>query len=121
MKLTARLEERLRASRFYVAPGDAASSASGSQQLTFTIITPSDPAARGAQLSLRINPPGVFDTLFAGLRRRGVLGDERRPDAIRLTPVPLYCTSGDCDRAALALEEALEEVRTNMEHGEGRT
>lgn len=111
MKLTLLLEERLRASRFYVSPEDAGAG-KAEERLAFTIITPADVEARGAQLSLRLFPSGkgVLDALFAALRSRGVLGDERRPDVIRLTPMPLYCTQDDCERAARALEEAFVEL-----------
>lgn len=51
------------------------------------ILTPSDPEARGAQLSLRFpNAPAVLEEL----NRRGVIADFRAPDIIRVAPVPLY-------------------------------
>jgi kynureninase len=52
------------------------------------IITSSNPAERGAQLSIRIaqGGPAIFD----GLQREGVLCDFRNPDVIRVAPVPLY-------------------------------
>lgn len=74
----------------------------------FTIITPRDPESRGSQLSLLFLPPNsdVMGRVFGALSAMGVVGDERRPDVIRLTPAPLYSTLGDCERAALCLEEA---------------
>ncbi|TDE38156.1 kynureninase [Actinomadura sp. 6K520] len=67
------------------------------------IITPAGPAARGAQLSLRVAGAG-------GLVRRlaaagGVVADAREPDVVRLAPAPLYCTFHDCHRAAEALRD----------------
>lgn len=55
------------------------------------IITPSDPAERGCQLSLRVRAPRdrarrIYDTL----EQRGVTCDWREPDVIRVAPVPLY-------------------------------
>ncbi len=60
---------------------------------TFEVITPRDPAARGCQLSLRA--PNA-EALFGRLRASGVICDLRRPDVIRVAPVPLYNTYQDC-------------------------
>jgi len=53
-----------------------------------SIVTPQKLERRGAQLSMRIvhNAKGVFDQLM----KRGVIGDWREPDMIRLSPAPLY-------------------------------
>ena len=66
------------------------------------ILTPRDPAARGAQLSLRV--PDATRRL-AALEAAGVIADFREPDIIRLAPVPLYNTYHDAWRAARALAE----------------
>lgn len=69
------------------------------------IVTPRDPARRGAQLSIR-----VADAKAVALRLRerfGVIADEREPDIVRLAPVPLYSTYHDCWRAAVALRDVL--------------
>ena len=55
----------------------------------YTIITPRDPAARGAQLSIRLEP-GMLDTVLECLKEDGVVIDERKPDVIRVAPAPLY-------------------------------
>ena len=55
----------------------------------FTIITPSDPNARGAQLSIRLEP-GLLDTVLEHLEENGVIVDERKPDVIRVAPAPMY-------------------------------
>lgn len=101
--LTNYLETLLTASRFY-----APISAPSSSALTFTIITPHDPSARGAQLSLLFTPHDSMETIFESLREGGVLGDERKPGVIRLAPVPMYNTFEDVRRAAQVLEEALQ-------------
>ncbi len=53
-----------------------------------TIITPTDPAARGCQLSLRVAERG--ESVHEALTARGVYCDFRRPDVVRVAPVPLY-------------------------------
>jgi kynureninase len=65
---------------------------------TFEIITPSNPAERGCQLSLLFNNKGreVFDALTAN----GVIADWRNPNVIRIAPVPLYNSFSDCYRFA---------------------
>ena len=57
--------------------------------LPYKIITPSDPAQRGAQLSVLLQP-GLLDGVMKGLEDAGVIVDERKPDVIRVAPVPLY-------------------------------
>jgi len=67
------------------------------------VITPADPAARGAQLSLRVADAGGLAGRLA--EAHGVLADAREPDVVRLAPVPLYCTFHDCHRAAEAIAD----------------
>ncbi len=64
------------------------------------ILTPRDPAARGAQLSLRL---ADAPRRLAALEAADVIGDFREPDIIRLAPVPLYNTFRDAWRAAQVL------------------
>ncbi|MBV9920531.1 MAG: hypothetical protein JOY78_06725, partial [Pseudonocardia sp.] len=67
------------------------------------VLTPRDPARRGAQLSVRIgagSANGVCDRLR---REHGVIADAREPDVVRLAPTPLYSTHHDVWRAAKAL------------------
>jgi len=77
---------------------------------TLQIVTPSDPAQRGCQLSLRvIGGRGLTGrdagrALFDDLARRGVLGDWREPDVIRISPAPLYNTHADVLRFVRAVE-----------------
>ena len=54
----------------------------------FRIITPSDPAQRGCQLSLLTDERGK--ALFDYLAKHGVIADWREPNVIRFAPVPLY-------------------------------
>lgn len=54
----------------------------------FEIITPSDTASRGCQVSLLMKQNGK--QIFDGLTQAGVIADWREPDVIRIAPVPLY-------------------------------
>ena len=55
------------------------------------IITPAEPARRGAQLSLRVAGGRERGReLFDYLRDTGILGDWREPDVIRISPAQLY-------------------------------
>lgn len=70
------------------------------------VATPRDPAQRGCQLSLRVI--GGRDRgrdLFDSLAARGVLGDWREPDVIRISPVPLYNSFADVLRFARTVKE----------------
>jgi kynureninase len=62
------------------------------------IITPRDPAAHGAQLSIvvRDRPRERFEAI----ERIGVVGDFREPNVIRVAPVPLYNTFTEAWRFA---------------------
>jgi len=66
------------------------------------ILTPSDPATRGAQLSLRL---ANATRRLAAMEAADVVADFREPDIIRLAPVPLYNTFHDAWRAARALAD----------------
>ena len=70
-----------------------------------TIITPSEPARRGCQLSMIVRPNGR--KVFEALQAHGVIVDWREPDVIRAAPVPLYNTFEDVYRFGQLLESAL--------------
>lgn len=65
------------------------------------LLTPSDPAQRGCQLSLlfrdRIKP------VFEQLEKRGIIVDMREPNVLRVAPAPLYNTYHDVYRFVEAL------------------
>jgi kynureninase len=63
-----------------------------------SIITPSDPAHRGCQISLQTQKDGK--KIFDRLTKAGVIADWREPDVIRVAPVPLYNSYEDVWRFA---------------------
>jgi len=72
-------------------------------------VTGNDPAARGAQLSVRVSggrarARAAFDALLP----RGLIADWREPDIIRLAPVPLYNSFEDVWRTADTLAAVLQ-------------
>ncbi|MCJ1306693.1 Kynureninase (L-kynurenine hydrolase) [Agyrium rufum] len=84
-------------------------SSSGSTN-PYQIITPHDPAQRGAQLSVLLEP-GLLDGVLAELEDNGVVVDERKPDVIRVAPVPLYNSYADIWEFAQIFRTACENVR----------
>jgi len=72
------------------------------------VVTGSDPARRGCQLSVRVR--GGTErarAIYAQLGARLVIADWREPDTIRLAPVPFYNTFTDAWCAAEQLGKAL--------------
>ncbi|ODU51938.1 MAG: kynureninase [Lysobacteraceae bacterium SCN 69-48] len=70
------------------------------------VATPRDPAQRGCQLSIRVTGGRARGReLFDFLAARGVLGDWREPDVIRISPVPLYNSFADVLRFARTVKE----------------
>ncbi|POW05293.1 hypothetical protein PSTT_09758 [Puccinia striiformis] len=76
----------------------------------FTIITPSIPAQRGSQLSLMFLPSGkgLVIKIARQLLELGIVADEREPDVIRFSPVPMYNSFEDCRKTVEALNSILE-------------
>ncbi len=73
---------------------------------TLQIVTPAEPERRGCQLSLRVAGGRERGrSLFEYLASRGVLGDWREPDVIRISPAPLYNTHADVLRFARTVED----------------
>jgi kynureninase len=72
------------------------------------ILTPREPASRGAQLSLRLlDGRDRGRDVFEKLTRAGVIVDWREPDVIRAAPVPLYNSFDDVRRFVEVLGEAI--------------
>jgi kynureninase len=73
----------------------------------FKIITPSNFEARGTQLSILLKP-GRLETLMEMLDEAGIVVDKRKPDVIRLAPVPLYNTYEEVWRFVRIFKKALQ-------------
>jgi kynureninase len=72
----------------------------------FRIITPLDPSQRGTQLSLLLKP-GLLEKVASKLEEAGIVVDQRKPDVIRVAPVPLYNTFLDVWRFVGVFKEAV--------------
>lgn len=98
-RLTDTLEQLLKKSKYHNRSDD---------RVGFRIITPEAPW-RGSQLSLFITPAqkGVMPRVFSRMIKRGLVGDERQPNVIRLTPAVLYNTFQEVGRAVEIFEAAL--------------
>ncbi|MEA5458887.1 kynureninase [Arcicella sp. LKC2W] len=66
------------------------------------IITPTNPDESGCQLSILVEKNGK--ELFDKLIKKGIIGDWREPNVIRLSPVPLYNSFEDVFRVGEALD-----------------
>lgn len=71
-----------------------------------TILTPRDPHARGAQLSLVFKQPVV--DVHRRVSARGVICDVRKPDVMRIAPTPLYNNYMDVFTFVGLLEQELQ-------------
>lgn len=82
------------------------------------VFTPTDPAQRGAQLSVSFKcctataeaggaAACSIDDILVALNKAGVICDVRRPNVIRLAPAPLYNSFRDVFDLIAALKSAL--------------
>jgi len=78
----------------------------GNEPPAFRFITPRNPAERGAQLSLLLRP-GMLDTVGAALKESGVVCDQRKPDVVRVSPVPMYNSFEEVWRCISVLRRAI--------------
>ena len=74
----------------------------------FEIITPRNPDDRGCQLSLLFSQKG--EDFFKYLTEHGIVVDWRKPDVIRIAPVPLYNTFEE----VFYLANKLKELHNNL-------
>lgn len=71
------------------------------------IITPTDPAQRGCQLSLEVDSQFDGKSIYQRLEAAGVRTDWREPNVIRAAPVPLYNSMDDVDQFVIRLSKIL--------------
>lgn len=69
------------------------------------VLTPSNPAERGCQLSLHI--AGKGRAVHDALRARGIVTDYREPDVVRMAPTPMYNSYRDVWHTARVMHEVL--------------
>ncbi|KEF52652.1 kynureninase [Exophiala aquamarina CBS 119918] len=98
LKLTAYLQ--------YLLLKDDSTPPSDDAERPFRIITPLDPARRGAQLSVLLQP-GRLEKVSDALQAAGIVADQRKPDVIRVAPVPLYNTFYDVWQFVQVLKKAV--------------
>lgn len=79
--------------------------AAAADALGLEVVSPRDPAARGSHIGLR--HPHAYE-LCQALIERGVIGDFRTPDVLRLGLTPLYLSHEDVARAVAILAEVIE-------------
>ncbi|KAI5957959.1 BNA5 [Candida theae] len=114
LKLTQFLQDLLTSSKYYVPQESTDDSKFG-----FKILTPLLPHERGAQLSVLFQPhkdnkqDNVMEKVFEYLHKHAIICDERRPDVIRLAPLPLYNTFEETYIAVQRLFQALDHIASD--------
>jgi kynureninase len=79
----------------------------------FGVLTPEEPSAHGAQLSLVVRDMGLTGRdLFENLERLNVIADWREPDVIRVAPTPLYNSYADVEAFLERVAEAAAMTQT---------
>lgn len=73
---------------------------------SFKLITPSNPEERGCQMSILFSQ-GKMEKVWKHLESKGVVVDERKPDVIRVAPVPLYNSFEDVFKFVQYVREGL--------------
>lgn len=101
LRLTAYAEHLLRQ-----VVADESQTRKDGREPAFRIITPANKEERGAQLSVLLRD-GLLDTVMEKLDAEGVVLDKRKPNVIRVAPVPMYNTFEDVWRCVNAIRSAV--------------
>jgi len=72
------------------------------------IVTPTSTKERGSMLCLRFARP--VDQIFDEVQKYGCIVDKRKPDIMRVTPAPLYCSFEDVYRFVNVLRIVLRDM-----------
>jgi len=83
--------------------------------VTCEVISPSDPAQRGCQLSLQFSVS--LHQVYSELQKLGVVCDKRLPYVLRVAPVHIYNNFSDVHRFVCALHLALSKSASAMGNG----
>lgn len=76
----------------------------------YRIITPSEAQWRGAQLCVLLTP-GLLAKVAAIVEQNGIIIDQRKPDVMRVAPMPLYNSYSDVWNFVQVFQKALETVQ----------
>jgi kynureninase len=77
----------------------------------FEIITPRNPAERGAQISISFREAKHMEHVLETLEAAGVVCDERRPNVLRIAPAPLYNRFMDVYNCVSVIKRALQALK----------
>lgn len=110
LKLTQYLQDLLMNSSYYITNNN------DNLKFGYKILTPLVPEERGCQLSLLFQPhyddnsKNIMERVNKYLHDHAIIADERRPDVIRLAPLPLYNSFEEVYHVTQRLFEALDEI-----------
>lgn len=113
IELTGFLENLLVNSKYFIKQEES------TNRLGFKILTPLSKEERGCQLSVLFQPhyeetnKNIMERINKYLSQHAIVCDERRPDVIRLAPLPLYNTFAETYFATQRLLEALDKIAAN--------
>lgn len=107
IEMTNLMEHELIKSKYYINKSE--------KTYGFKILTPLNQKERGCQLSVLFTPQSLMDKVFNYLHDYGIICDERRPDVIRLAPVPMYNKFIEIYYVIKRLNEALEKYEADFQ------
>lgn len=113
VELTGFLQTLLTSSKYYIKQEET------TDRLGFKILSPLDKGDRGCQLSVLFQPhyeessKNIMEKVNKYLSDHAIVCDERRPDVIRLAPLPLYNTFSETFIAVQRLFEAMNKIAAN--------